>query len=58
MTLPPPWVLGDIHRLWTFAFEHPGVKHQEKVTRAGSPLTLVLQLQPLQLPATFPADGN
>lgn len=37
MTSPSPRVLGEIRRLWTFAFEHPGVKHQEEVTGAGRP---------------------
>lgn len=58
MTSPSPRVLGEIRRLWTFAFEHPGVKHQEKVTRAGRPPDTAAPASASAITNTFPAAGN
>lgn len=38
MTSPSPQVLGEIRRLRTFAFEHPGAQHQETVESREAPL--------------------
>lgn len=59
MTWPCPRVLGEVRRRWTSAFEHPGVKHQGKVTRAGRPPDTAAPASASAITATLlPADGN